>query len=368
MDHARLNFDTFVGERIAEARKVGGMTQEELASKLGFKDRQILSNIEKGIRQVSSEELMLLTKLLGQSLDYFTDPFILTQEKKCFAWRVKKPYDKEPIPYAEKGWNMIAAYLRFSEMLGREPNPVLPQLVVKKDSNYDYVRDLAGLLVKTWKMGETPATELVSVVRDTLGIELFFVDAPDEVSGASFRNDRFCAILINANHSLGRRNFSLAHELFHILSWTTLHPDYVSPEEADEVKTKSEKLANTFAAALLMPPSIVADLWKNKPKEEPLRSWLEETAPRLQVSPDALFYQLLSMRRVKKQDKPDLMLSYKNEEAGLRFFSGNFVRMINEVLQQGRVSVRKVLKLLDLTYEGLDELFASYHLPSAYNL
>ena len=78
MGDATLNFNTFVGGRIAEARETARMTQRQLASKLGFKERQILSNIEKGLRQVTRDELLKLTELLNRSLDFFTDPYLPT--------------------------------------------------------------------------------------------------------------------------------------------------------------------------------------------------------------------------------------------------------------------------------------------------
>lgn len=363
MSYAPLNYDVFVGGRIAEARKKAGLTQADLAEKLGFADRQILSNLEKGLRQASPEELLAIVRSLGQSLEYYTDPYLLTNETACFSWRVKKETIDGDVPYQEAGKNLIAAYMRFSDLLGKSPKLILPQLVVRKDATYDTVRELAEQLASLWKMGPKP-TERLEKVLEKLGIELLYVDAPDEVSGASFRNERFCAILINKNHSEGRRNFSVAHELFHILTWTTLHPDYVSPEEQEEVTAKSEKLANAFASSLLMPTETVVALWKERPKPLDLKTWLEDNSKHMHMSPDALFWRLVALRRLKRDDLPeDLHLPHKG---AAQPFSRKFVEMTSRVLDKGLVSVRKAGKLLNLNFEELDQLLKENGLPSPY--
>ena len=369
MHYTPLNRDAFVGGRIAEARKAAGMTQAELAEKLGFADRQILSNLEKGLRKASPEEIVKAAELTGVDVLQLTDPYRLTSEKRCFAWRVKKDSIGDNVPYEEKGWNLIAAYMRFSDALNRLSDPILPQMVVYQDATYQYVRQFAELLVKAWELGETPAKKLVEVVREKLNVELLFVEAPDEVSGASFRNDRFCAMLINRRHSEGRRNFSIAHELFHILSWTTLHPDHCAPTEVEEVTTKSEKLANVFAAALLMPAETVTEKWRCRPKSQPLASWLEETAAEMSVSADALFWSLVTLRRLKKDEKPaDFHLQWESGGSEPPLFSPKFAELLHSVLDAGEVSVRKALSLLDLTYESLDRLMNAHGFTSPHAL
>ncbi|MFT8311769.1 MAG: helix-turn-helix transcriptional regulator [Sporolactobacillus sp.] len=61
-----------LGEKIKEARAAGGLTQEELASKL-MVSRQAVTKWEtdKGIPDV--ENLKLISNLLGISVDYLLD-------------------------------------------------------------------------------------------------------------------------------------------------------------------------------------------------------------------------------------------------------------------------------------------------------
>ena len=72
--NATSTFSRQVGERIRLAREEKGLTQDWLAAELGLSDRQTISTIETGVRQVRPDELTKLCQLLGKSLAFFTDP------------------------------------------------------------------------------------------------------------------------------------------------------------------------------------------------------------------------------------------------------------------------------------------------------
>ena len=73
-------FDRFVGNRIKLAREEIGLTQTEVAQKIGFNDRQTLGAIETGDRKIKVEELTALISIFDKPLDYFTDPFIIDRK------------------------------------------------------------------------------------------------------------------------------------------------------------------------------------------------------------------------------------------------------------------------------------------------
>lgn len=65
---------TGLGNRIAAARRAGGMTQEALAKAVSL-DRTALSKIEGGRRNLSSSELSRIARVLGRPLEWFlADP------------------------------------------------------------------------------------------------------------------------------------------------------------------------------------------------------------------------------------------------------------------------------------------------------
>ena len=60
-------------KRIIAAREAAGFSITEAAQKLGFKNYQTLSAIEKGLRKINAQELIRIARLYGRSLDYFLE-------------------------------------------------------------------------------------------------------------------------------------------------------------------------------------------------------------------------------------------------------------------------------------------------------
>lgn len=84
------------------------------------------------------------------------------------------------------------------------------------------------------------------------GLTLAFYPLPEEISGACYKGESSSIlILINSNMSLGRQNFSLAHELYHAYFDKTL-PKFICPSDFIEL-SENERKANMFASFFLMP-------------------------------------------------------------------------------------------------------------------
>jgi transcriptional regulator with XRE-family HTH domain len=86
MQDYKLLMTQLIGTRLKALREKRNLSQDDLARRFGFKDRQTVSAIETGERRMSSDELLLAVEKLGKPLDYFTDPFMLVGEGK-FSWR-----------------------------------------------------------------------------------------------------------------------------------------------------------------------------------------------------------------------------------------------------------------------------------------
>lgn len=87
-----------VGKRIKAIRKTRGLTQEQLAEKLGVQ-RATISNYEIGRRSPHLKELEKIASILGVSLDYFG---VETNEVYDLIARAKLIFDNDEIPYQEK--------------------------------------------------------------------------------------------------------------------------------------------------------------------------------------------------------------------------------------------------------------------------
>src|SRR5438874_983530 len=81
--------DLRIAARLRLARERAGLTQQALASAMGFENRQTLAAIEAGDRRLSAEELLKAVDVLGVDLDFFTDSFRLIGEGR-FSFRAQR--------------------------------------------------------------------------------------------------------------------------------------------------------------------------------------------------------------------------------------------------------------------------------------
>ena len=114
---------SYLPRRIVAAREKCSLTQEELAQRLGFKDRQILASIEAGQRRITAEELVAISDITHLDLDYFTDPFRLVGEG-AFSYRASgvEPAILDAFEQQVGGW--VALWRQLGERR-REPSSLL---------------------------------------------------------------------------------------------------------------------------------------------------------------------------------------------------------------------------------------------------
>jgi XRE family transcriptional regulator, fatty acid utilization regulator len=391
-----------IGARIKALREERKLSQDELARMFGFKDRQTVSAIETGERRVSAEELLLAVERLGAPLDYFTDPFQLAGEGK-FSWRRDPRVGPENIKAFERivgGW--IAANRALAGQIGR-PAPILRHaLKLTPRSSFEDAMAAGERFAKDFELGAVPAEKLPEAMEQKLGILVLMADAIDGVSGAACRLPDLDAVLINRHEVAGRRNFDLAHELFHILTWDAMPPEHLE-EAAETSKIRVEQLANTFASALLMPETSLRQLGVNEialwpqvharlsfrsggglagsngwaGRATPTKSvvrWLAETADRMQVTATALKWRLVALELIDparaRAISPDaLRKSRRSADSELPpLFSKPFMEVLGQAIDEGRVSARRVADLLHLTIEDLRDLFARYSVEAPLDL
>jgi Zn-dependent peptidase ImmA (M78 family) len=92
---------------------------------------------------------------------------------------------------------------------------------------------------------------LLAVLEEVCGVKIFHLKFEPTGTAASVVSDNFGpAVLLNANNVQWRRNYDLAHELFHLLTWPVFHPASTGPVLSSALE---ESLANCFASSLLMP-------------------------------------------------------------------------------------------------------------------
>jgi XRE family transcriptional regulator, fatty acid utilization regulator len=368
-------FQRIVGQRVKLAREEADLSQEELAARLGFNDRQTLSNIEAGKRKLTAEELLKLMEVLGKSMDYFTDSFSLIGEG-AFSWRARGAAPATLDQFESKARRWVATYLRLGEIQGEPFNPLMQQLALSERSAFEDARAAAEALVAGWGLGEIPAGRLAEVAEEKLGLLVLHVDAPPAISGAACHHPRFNTVLINRREPDGRRNYDFAHETFHVLTWKTMpprHVDEVGSVQGSKAK-RVEQLADNFASALLMPQASLGQRWERRGEQE-IHDWLNATASEFQVTAVALYWRLrhlgwLSAAASLEVDTQRLTWNGLSPSAQTlpSLFSRRFSERLRRALERGDLSVRRAAGLLDCTIEDLEDLFKSYGMEVPFDL
>lgn len=367
-----------INRRLKYAREQHGLTQAQLTEKLGFKDRQTLAAIEAGQRKVSAEELLRAMQVLSVDLDFLTDGFRLVGEGS-FSWRVdRKATDELLGKFEERAGRWIATYRRLGEIQGVRTTVLQPRLALNERSTFEDAAAAGEALGLEWELGEKPAIALERAIETRLGALLLYVDAPRGISGAACVLPGLNTILINRNESEGRRNYDLAHETFHLLTWEQMPPEHREAIQGDR-RGKSrhnrvEQLADNFAAALLMPERALAPFWQARGNED-INAWLNRTASEFLVSAQALKWRLANLGWLTRADLLDVIDARltangrpEKEQQTPRLYCDSFVRRLHVALAKGQLSVRRAASLLETTIEDLADLFRAYQLPVPFDL
>lgn len=151
---------------------------------------------------------------------------------------------------------------------------------------------------KNHGIGSSDSINLRSLLLK-LNVSTLFKPLSDTFSGMAIKHENSKFILINTSQNLGRQNFTIGHELYHLF----IQNDFTS-ETTYKVGTfngsdKNELNADTFAAYFLMPKDGILDLI---PEEEIRKKRINlslDTVVKLeqyfQVSRSAMLYRLKNL-------------------------------------------------------------------------
>ena len=107
-----------LGERLREARRYLGLTQDEVATTVGM-PRTALTDVEAGRRKVDALELSQLSRLYKQPVSYFTgDDEVSSELPPDVAHLARQAADLSETDRAELG--RFAEYLKSRSELGEE--------------------------------------------------------------------------------------------------------------------------------------------------------------------------------------------------------------------------------------------------------
>lgn len=356
-----------MGARIRVARESVGMNQVQLSEALGFADRQTLSAIETGDRRVQAAELVRVSQVLGRAIDWFIDPFVVAGEAR-FSWRVAQTVPDETLDDFESHIGQFVGLLRHLKVALHGPSKALtPMLRMPPHATFEDAWAWGEAVAQELELGVIPSQSLVDCIERKLDIPVLFIDAEigaglRDISGAMCRLPDLGVIVINRQESPVRRNFDVAHELFHALTWDAMPPDRreVPEQPAGKRIPRIEQLADNFAATVLMPRASLEKLIP--PAQLGDAQYLLNVARELQVSTGALAYRLLNAKMIDKPTCDELLgMRPPKEHTELpKLFSASFATLLHDGIARGHVSARKAARALSMTLDQLAELMREH--------
>lgn len=248
-----------LGERTAFLRKRAGLTQAQLASRLGVA-RTTLVAIENGERRLEPHEVLSAAEALGVPVhDLMRPNYATAAAAPRFRLAPKGDVSHQDLSRAVRQLEDLGrSFLELELLAGIVPRPSPLDVVAATQSrsidpssageqSADQVRAALGL-------GDGPIPELETELG-VAGVRIFNLEVPPKIAGIFLWGDEIGpCIAINRVHPRSRRRFSLAHELGHVLRDREAGDVYLGE---DPKRDPSELFADSFAKELLMPRSNV---------------------------------------------------------------------------------------------------------------
>ena len=300
-----------IGLLIKKERENAGLSQKELAMKSGYNSYQTLLKIEKGDRNITISDLYKISNALNLNIDYFME--YDKKKEEPVLWRECKNRNKSKM-HENKFKSYIENYKHLSDFLGMNYKQFVPfsveelkkeYFINRREDKYRFASELAKNIKERFKLGDYPANNLIREIINR-GILIFLFEMEDNGSAASFVNDSGAAILLNRKNVPWRRHFDIAHELYHIFTW--YYYDFKSKNYNLSDNDFEEKVANAFAAELLMPEDTVKNEIDTLHSRNEIDSFFVlQTSIKFQVSLEAFAARLEFLGYIKKGGKNNLI-------------------------------------------------------------
>jgi len=363
--------DQVLAKRLKDLRLSLGFKLNEAAEKLGFPFYQTLTQIEEGKREVKASELQQFSKVYFQSIPELLGlqaPF----QYSNFVWRnppeevEKKQVEAELIDYAKK-------YHKLEHLLGMATKWRKFKIRVDHDDvrTQKNITELADSFRVHLSLGNRPASVLPNVLEQNHGVKILFHRLSDIGSGASNVHPEFGAIaVINADEVPWRRNYDLAHELFHLLTWEIFPPeDLKDPTYLKEI----DKKADSFASVLLLPEGEVRKSIDDHKDAKGKISFpdLIDIALEFDVSTQALIYRIYNLGYITWEKAQELigddeLLSINRERRraarGTIPRSRRFDTLAIRCLSKGLISRGKFAEITKIDRCDIDQFVEDYGL------
>lgn len=338
-------------KRLISARKMAGLSLEQLAKKMGGITKQALNNYEKGKREPDTKIIIALSKALNIRPEYFFRKEELRIGEFEYRKRAKLGVkDKGRIEEIVK--NKISKYLEIETLLGVEKkwkNPI-GKYVIK---SFEDVEEVAQVLRKKWELGSNAIPNLIDTLEE-YGAKIIFVDVDENFDGlATYANGTPIIILNNKIKDNARLRFTLMHEFAHLLLDLDLIDD----------KKEREKYCHYFAGAFLAPKEKLIKEFGSVSRRRIALSELIAIKEEYGISMQALAKRLHSLGIISDAsyrrfnilvNKNKWRINEPGEYKG-EIKSERFKNLVYRAIAEAIISLSKAASLLDVSVANLEK-------------
>lgn len=250
--------NSFVPERLTEAREARGLTKSELAMSLDV-SHQMITKYEKGYSEPSAQVLNSMSEVLNMPFSHFIKEFKTSKSVVFFRSQAAARVRSKKINSNRINW--LQRVQQYFEMILDFPKVNLPIANLEtqfRETPLEEIEQLTTELRSLWNIGLGPIPNLVLLLERN-GIIISgstFSDLTIDACSTWEENSRPYVFLSYDKGSAVRSRFDLAHELGHLL----LHSNIKQSEFNKKSNYKRiEKEANHFASAFLLPEESFED-------------------------------------------------------------------------------------------------------------
>ncbi len=241
---------TSFAENLRAARKMRGLSLQELADRVGNITKQALNKYELGTMKPEGNMLGLLAQALEVSPDYFFRSNRLELGPVEFRKKAKLTA-KETDGIKEKIRDYLERYIEVEDMLGITHQFHCPfisetgKAYKQRVSTYQQVEDAAVATLKQWRLGINPIPNVVETLEEH-GVCVLVLETSSSFNGLATHVSSLPVIVLNETDSPERRRFTALHELGHLVLSITASDD-----------KEAESFCHRFASAMLLPQEVV---------------------------------------------------------------------------------------------------------------
>ncbi len=349
-----------LSSRLKSARESIGLTLSEASNKLGFSHYQTLMKIESGEREVKASELSKFSRVYFLSIGKLLGEQDIRLEN-AFLWRSppkgnKKKEIEAKILYRSDQYHLLERLLNLKTKKG-----FLDISVDEIRSNSD-ISEVSERIRDLLALGNRPAFSLQKVLEQDYGIKILFYSMPFGSAVSTINPDFGATIVINSDEAPWRRNYDLAHELFHLVTWKAVSfQDLQDPSYFDDI----EKKADRFASILLLPESEVRKeiTERIETQKQFTYSDLIDIAMEFGVSAQALLYRMAHLHFIKWEDADkiakdselkEINRQKRKDEWGDPPKSERFTFLAIRCLRKGLISRGKFAEIVEIDRSDID--------------